>query len=199
MDIGQGAGLATASGVRPLVPPVVAGVLARADAGTDFSHTGWSWMESWVWIVALVVLLVAGWALDRGSVGSRQPVVGRPRPESNLGYGLLSAAMGALTFAASLAGGGETAWPGIVAGAVLGFVGYLAVARLFMRATQRLNAAGDPGALLGIARDVLTIGASVLVVFVGVLGYVAVLAALALLALGRGRGEEKYAGLRILR
>ena len=62
MDIGQGAGLATASGVRPLVPPIVAGVLARADAGTDFSHTDWSWMESWVWIGALVVVFLAGFA-----------------------------------------------------------------------------------------------------------------------------------------
>jgi len=201
MDIGQGAGLATASGVRPLVPPIVAGVLARADAGTDFSHTDWSWMESWVWIGALVVLFLAGWLMDRSRNGQRADSGKQmaARPEANPAYGLLAAAMGALTFAASLAAGGHTAWPGIVAGAVLGFVGFLAFARLFMRVTQRLQAGGDSGTLLGIGRDVIAVGTSIAVVFVGVLGYVVVAVALALLVTARRRADEKYEGLRILR
>jgi hypothetical protein len=198
MDIGQGAGLATASGVRPLVPPIVAGVLARADAGTDFSGTDFSWMESWVWIAALAVLFAGGWLFDRAR-GERQDAGRKPRPEENVGYGVLSAAMGALLFAASLAHGGETSWPGLVGGAVLGFVGYLALARLFMRATKRLAVAGDNGALLGLGRDVLTIGATAAVVLLHVLGYVVVVVTLLLLLGARGRSEEKYEGLRVLR
>src|SRR5207249_3719091 len=83
---------------------------ARADAGTNFSHTDWSWMESWVWIAVLAVFFLSGWLMDRGKRSET-------RPESNIGYGVLAGAMGALTFAASLAGGGHTAWPGLVGGA----------------------------------------------------------------------------------
>jgi len=203
MDIGQGAGLATASGVRPLVPPVVAGILAHADAGTDFSGTDWSWMESWIWVGILALFFLSGWLFDRSRTNDpadgRQPAAGRPRPEANAGYGVLAGAMGALTFAASLAAGGETSWPGLIAGAVLGFAGYLALARLFMRATERLQASGDSGTLLGLSRDALAVGVSAAVIFAGVLGYVAVVAALLLLLGARRREGEKYQGLRILR
>jgi hypothetical protein len=198
MDIGQGAGLATTSGVRPLLPPIVAGVLAHADAGIDFSGTDFSWMESWIWIGALAAVFVGGWLFDRSRTNDSE---GKPRkpPEAGAGYGFLCAAMGALVFAASLAAGGETSWPGIVAGAVLGFLGYLAIARLFMRATDRLVASGDPGTLLGLARDAIGIAATAAIVFLDVLGYVVVVAALLLLLAGRHRAGEKYEGLRILR
>src|SRR3712207_6918237 len=38
-DIGQGAGLASASGVRPFLPPLLAGALARGDIGVDRKST----------------------------------------------------------------------------------------------------------------------------------------------------------------
>jgi cytochrome b561 len=202
VDIGQGAGLATSSGIRPLLPPIVAGVLAKADAGTDFSGTDWSWMESWVWIGILVALFIAGWVFDRSRTNDAEAAPQaekRERPEASIGYGMLAAAMGALTFAASLAAGGHASWPGIVAGAILGFIGFLAFARLFMRATERLQVAGDSGTLLGLGRDALGIAISVSVVFVGVIGYAVVAAALLLLAGTRRREGEKYQGLRVLR
>jgi hypothetical protein len=188
-----------------LVPPVVAGLLAKADAGTDFSGTDFAWMESWIWIGVLAALFVGGWLFDRsrtngvGDVERRTAEGERRRPEASLGYGVLCAAMGGLLFAASLAHGGETGWPGLVAGGALGFIGYLALARLFMRANRRLAASGDTGTMLGIARDLLAVGATVLIVFVGVVGYAAVVAALVLLLGARGRSEEKYEGLRVLR
>ena len=61
------------------------------------------------------------------------------------------AVAGALLFAASLADGGYTSWPGLVAGALVGLIGYLALGRFFMRANQRLFATGDPGVVLGLA------------------------------------------------
>src|SRR5436190_276913 len=77
--------------------------------------------------------------------------------------------------------------------------GVLALGRLFMRANQRLFAAGDPAILLGIGRDLLTVVLTVAVVLADVVGYV-VLAAAVVLILTARRGEgEKYEGLRVLR
>ena len=39
LDIGTGAGLASAHGVRPFLPPLLAGGLARGDIGIDFDGT----------------------------------------------------------------------------------------------------------------------------------------------------------------
>jgi hypothetical protein len=119
--------------------------------------------------------------------------------EAGAGYIVSCAVAGALLFAGSLASGGETSFPGLFAGAVVGFIGYLALGRLFMRANQRLFAAGDPGVVLGLGRDVLTIALTVLCVLVDVVGYVVLLASLVLLVIARGRQDEKYEGLRVLR
>src|SRR5437763_7185620 len=64
-DIGQGAGLATTSGARPFIAVATTGVLAHEDVGINFSGTDWSWMESWIFIGALVVLYVIFWTIDR--------------------------------------------------------------------------------------------------------------------------------------
>jgi hypothetical protein len=197
MDIGQGSGLATNGGLRPLLPPIVVGVMARADAGIDLDGTDFSWMESWVFIGVLAALFIAGWLIDRSGTNLMRRKGGDP--EAQPSYPVLCAAAGALLFAASLAAGDETSWPGLVAGALLGFVGYLALARLFMRANRRLAAAGDPGTLLGLGRDALTIALCVVVVLADVVGFLVVLAALVLLVTARRREDEKYEGLRILR
>src|SRR3954468_3111013 len=175
-DIGQGSGLATTSGARPLLAVIVTGVLAHEDAGVNFTGTDWAWMESWVFIGILAVLYVVFWVMDRKGDSELIRPGGRAMEEGPYRY--ICAAAGALLFAGSLADGGETAWPGLLAGAVVGFIGFLALGRLFGRATQRVLAAGDSGTLLGLARDLFTIALTVLCVLVDPIGYVVLAAAL---------------------
>ncbi len=59
LDIGQGAGLAGATGVRPFLPPLLAGALARGDIGLDFDGSGWQFLESPAFLLAVVALAVA--------------------------------------------------------------------------------------------------------------------------------------------
>src|SRR3954469_1786943 len=159
-DIGQSAGLATTSGARPFIAVIATGVLAHEDVGIDFTGTDWSWMESWIFIGILALLYIAFWFMDRKGDSELIRPGGRPMEEGP--YRVMCAVAGALLFAASLADGGETAWPGLIAGAVIGFIGYLALGLLFGRATHRLIASGDSGTLLGLGRDLLTVALCVL-------------------------------------
>jgi hypothetical protein len=177
---------------------IVTGVLAHEDAGVDFSHTDWSWMESWVFLGVLAALYVVFWAMDRRGDNKVIRPGGRAMEDVPT-YRISCAAAGALLFAGSLADHGHASWPGLVAGAVVGFIGYLALGRLFMRANERLFAQGDPGVVLGLGRDLLTIALTVLCVLVDPLGYAVLVAALVLLVTARRREGEKYEGLRILR
>jgi len=197
-DIGQGAGLATTSGARPFLAVIATGVLANQDVGVDFTGTDWAWMESWIFIGVLAALFIAFWIMDREGKSERIRPGGRAM-EASAQYRFFCGLAGALLFAGSLADGGETSWPGLLVGAVIGFIGYLALGRLFMRANQRVLAAGDPGVVLGIGRDLLTIALTVLVVLADVVGYVVLAAALVLIFAARRREGEKYEGLRVLR
>jgi len=197
-DIGQGAGLATTSGARPFLAVIATGVLANQDVGVDFTGTDWAWMESWIFIGVLAALFIAFWIMDREGKSERIRPGGRAM-EASSQYQFFCALAGALLFAGSLADGGETSWPGLLVGAVIGFIGYLGLGRLFMRANQRVFAAGDPGVVLGIGRDLLTIALTVLVVLADVVGYVVLAAALVLIFAARRREGEKYEGLRVLR
>lgn len=201
MDIGQGAGLATTSGVRPLLPPIVAGVLAKADTGVDFSGTNFAWMESWPWIIGLAAVFVAFWLADRRAPDEGGARTAPPWGEAaqQRGYLIYCLIVGALLFAASLASGHHTSWPGIVGGAALGVLAYLSITRLFEGANARLLARGDNGVVLGLTRDAIGIATAAAVILLDVLGYVVVLAALFLLFGARRAAAGKYEGLRILR
>jgi hypothetical protein len=197
-DIGQGTGLATTSGARPFLAVITTGVLAHEDAGVDFTGTDWSWMESWIVLGILAALYVVFWVMDREQKNELIRPGGRAM-EASPTYPVLCAIAGALLFAGTLADGGHTSWPGLVAGAVAGFIGYLALGLLFMRANQRLFAAGDPGVVLGLGRDLLVIALTVLCVLADPVGYVVLAAALVLMLTARRREGDKYEGLRVLR
>src|SRR3954469_14206424 len=65
MDIGQGAGLSGASGVRPFLPALLAGALAREDTGLDFDGTDFSFLESPWFMLAVFALAVAAYLVQR--------------------------------------------------------------------------------------------------------------------------------------
>ena len=68
LAISQGIGSSLATGMRALLVPLFVGVMARANVGIDFEHTGFEWLEAIWWLVLLVVLVVAAWLLDRSDV-----------------------------------------------------------------------------------------------------------------------------------
>jgi hypothetical protein len=111
---------------------------------------------------------------------------------------LISLAIAALMFAGSLARGGYAVWPGYVGGVICAAIGIAASRPFLARVRERLDAAD---ATIGL--PVLADGSAVLIAVLSVLvppvGLIALVWLLWLLWRGRGREEQKYAGLRILR
>jgi Domain of unknown function (DUF4126) len=189
-DLLQGAGIAAAIGIRPFLPVLLAGALASADIGLDFDGTDFVFMEEWPFLLGVLILVaITDFATRRRANLETGPVV----------WLLLTIAvvLGALQGAASLADNDYAVVPGIVAGAAAATLGFFAARSLFGRVRRRLDPEAQSvlplygeGAALGAA------GASILFPPLAIL----VLAGLAwLLAGGRRREGEKYAGLRILR
>jgi hypothetical protein len=199
MDIGQGAGTAGASGVRPFLPALLAGALARGDSGIDFDGTDYSFLESEWFLLVVLLLAVAVYALGR----RRQTADGGRRvllfERATAVVGLV---LGALLFAGSLADGNHTSWWGLIAGALCAALGYLAIAALFARARARLssqNGAGGAESLIDIYAEGIALALAALAIFVEPVGYAALLVFVFLIIRSRGEGAQKYGGLRILR
>jgi Domain of unknown function (DUF4126) len=188
MDIGQGAGLASASGVRPFLPPLLAGALARGDVGIDFDNTDWKFLESPAFLLAILVLAILSYGAERS---------GLDRKLVRYGLAALGAILGALLFAGSLAEGDTVSWPGLIGGAAAALLGFAAVGGLLERARGRL----DEGAagLLNAYADVAALVLAAIAIFVPPVSFLALIALAFLLVRGRQEGDRKYAGLRILR
>jgi hypothetical protein len=192
MDIGQGAGTAGASGVRPFLPALLAGALARANTGIDFSGTDYKFLESEWFLLAVLFLAVAVYALSRR--GQNRLV---ERATAVIGL-----VLGALLFAGSLADGHHTSWWGLIAGLACAALGYLAIATLFARARARLssqNGAGGAESLIDVYAEGIALALAALAIFVEPAGYAALLVFAFLIIRSRGEGAQKYGGLRILR
>jgi hypothetical protein len=213
MDIGQGAGLSGASGVRPFLPALLAGALAREDSGIDFDGTSFSFLESPAFLLAILVLAVGSYALQRRreSVAQTRPA-GRPGdPRARVGGRrnlpepfeaamlALGLVLGALLFAGSLADGHHESWPGIIGGIACAALGYYALASLFARARARLSGSGGAVTLLGLYADGIALVLAGLSILFPPIAYAALVVFLVLIARSRSEGAQKYEGLRSLR
>jgi hypothetical protein len=187
LDASAGAGLAGATGVRPFLPPLLAGGLARGDIGIDFDGTGWRFLETPGFLLAVLALGVAAYLAERSGAG--RPIA--------LAAGAVGLVLGALVFAGVLADAGHDVWPGLIAGPVCAALGWLAVGGLVERARNRLD--DSAAALLTAYADAAALLLAAIAIFVPPVSILALLAFVVLLARGRRREGEKYAGLRILR
>jgi hypothetical protein len=191
LDILQGLGLASAAGLRPFLPALLAGGLASGDVGLDFDGTQFAFLESPWWLLALAFALVA-------TVFVR-PYLEKPAGEaalSGIGIGL-----GALLCAASIDDRHATWWYGLIIGALVAYLASTVSRAIFGRVRARFASADDSQAaaalpFYGEATGLVVAGASILF---PPLALVAIGFLVALLITGRRRGDQKYAGLRILR
>jgi hypothetical protein len=192
LDLLQGAGLAAAIGIRPFLPVLLAGALASADLGLDFDGTDFSFLETWPFLLGVLVLVML---LDfAGRRAGRDAAEGPP-----LLYALLVVALvlGALLAAGSVADRSDAWWAGIVAGLACAALGFQAARSLFGRVRRRLDEQAA-GALPVYAEGAALAAAGLSILFPPLA--VLIIAALVwLLAGSKRRAGEKYAGLRILR
>jgi hypothetical protein len=199
LDIGTGAGLASATGVRPYLPPLLAGGLARGVIGLDFDGTDFSFLESTGFLAAVLALGFAAFLLERSAANRNSPDLGgrAGRGPAELLAGLIGLALGALLFAGALADNGHPIWVGLVFGPLCAALAWLAIGGLVERVRARLEPA--QAALLTAYADAAALILAAIAVFVPPLALLAIPAFVLLLAGGRRRAGEKYAGLRILR
>jgi hypothetical protein len=187
-DIGQGAGLSAATGVRPFLPTLLAGAMAHGDVVIDFDGSGWQFLESPGFLLAVFVLALVSFGAERS--GANRAMVER-------GMFALGLVFGALLFAGSLAAGGSAAWPGLVAGLLCAFLGRAALGGLFERAARRLDEGG--AGLLSVYAEGAALVLAAIAILVPALAFLALAAFLLLLVKGGRAEDRKYAGLRVLR
>lgn len=186
-DIGQGAGLSGATGIRPFLPTLLAGALARGDVLIDFDGSGWQFLESPGFLLAVFVLALVQFGAERS--GTNRGLVER-------GALVVGLVLGALLFAGSLAAGDHAAWPGLIAGVVCALLARASLGDLFGRAARRL----DEGAgMLELFAEGAGLVLALIAILVPPLAFIA-LAGFVLLLVRGGQAEgRKYAGLRVLR
>jgi hypothetical protein len=192
LDLLQGAGLAAAIGIRPFLPVLLAGALAASDTGLDFSGTDFSFLETWPFLLGVLVLVVA---LDVVGRRAGRDAVDRPP----LLYALAGVALvlGALLAAGSVADRSDEWWAGAVAGVACAALGFQAARSLFGRVRRRLDE--QAANALPVYAEGAALGAAGLSILFPPLALLVIGALIWLLTGGRRRAGEKYAGLRILR
>ncbi|MBA3808400.1 MAG: DUF4126 family protein [Solirubrobacterales bacterium] len=200
--IGLGAGLAAACGLRPFLPVLLAGALASSKVlGVSFALDPFHFLRAGWWLLAVAVAFVLAYAVQLllGQAPTLDPDSSRTRPDP-LAAALVGVAYGtgALLFAGTLAAHRDAWWPGLIGGLLAVWVAQGAVGPVIARARKRLPDRAAREAL-SVYLDAASLVFAGLVALLHPLGYVLLAALLWLLASGRTRAGEKYAGLRILR
>jgi hypothetical protein len=174
--------------VRPYLPPLLAGALASSDIGLDFDGTSWDFLEQPWFLLIVLVLAVGSYMAERS---------GANRSWLTWGMGMLGIVFGALLAAGSLAEGGHSALLGAVIGVLAAGLAFHAVGGLLGRASGRLEQ--SQLAYLAVYADAAALVLAAIAIFVPPVAFVALVAFAVLLVRGRGTGDRKYAGLRILK
>jgi hypothetical protein len=201
-DIGLGAGLAAACGMRPFLPLLLAGALGSAGAlDVAFAHEGFGFLQEAWWLLAVTVAFVVSYALqlvfDVAPVAER----GSAHWQSTFSASALAGIAyggGALMFAGTLAAHRDAWWPGIVAGLAAAWLADRVVGPIVCRARARLSDRAAREALT-VYLDAAALAAAGLVCLLHPLGYALVAVLVWFLARVRARARDKYAGLRVLR
>jgi uncharacterized membrane protein YgdD (TMEM256/DUF423 family) len=191
-DIFQGIGVAAAVGMRPFLPALAVGALGAADAQIDFSHTSYSFLEQAPFLLVMVIGVALLGATERAA--TREMLEGRL---VTLTLAAVSLIIGALLFAGALAQNHYAVWPGLIGGVICAGIGLMATRPLLERVRARLDA--QTAAMLPLFSESGALVAAVLTVLVPPVGIIVLALLVWLLFAGRGRSEQKYAGLRILR
>ncbi len=200
--IGLGAGLAGACGLRPFLPVLLAGALASGKAlGVSFALNPFHFLQAGWWLLLVAVLLVLAYAaqLLLRQPPTLDPAAPRTRP-SPLAAAIAGVAYGtgALLFAGTLAAHRDAWWPGLIGGLLAVWLAQAAVVPVLAGARSRLPDRAAREAL-SVYLDAGALVVAALVALLHPLGYVLLAALALLLARGRARAGEKYAGLRVLR
>ena len=198
-DICQGIGLAAAVGIRPFLPALAAGALAHADAQISFKHTDYAFLQGWPFLLGMVIGAIVLSVLERRlrTGADAKPAQGLDRGPLAIAVVLAGVVIGALLFAGALAQHHGVVWPGFIAGAACALIAAAASRPIFARTRARLDAAA--AAALPLYAEAVGILIAVLSVLLPPVGPTALIFLIWLLIAGRRRGDEKYAGLRILR
>jgi uncharacterized membrane protein YgdD (TMEM256/DUF423 family) len=191
-DIFQGVGVAAAVGIRPFLPALAVGALAAGGIQIDFAHTDFSFLQSAPFLLGMVVGTALLALAERRLGGER--IERGPMALIIAGVAL---ALGALLFAGSLSRGHYAVWPGLIGGVICAAVGVLATRPLLTRVRARLDQ--ESRAALPLFAEAAAALGAVLSVLLPPVGVIVLALLLWLLLAGRGRDEQKYAGLRILR
>ena len=192
-DILQGIGVAAAVGIRPFLPALAVGALAAGDVQIDFAHSDFSFLQSAPFLLAMVVGSILLSMLERRMSGK------------DLERGPVALVISAAAGRASALCCSPARWRGATTRGGRGSSAACSAPAL----------ASSPPARCwpGCARRLDSEAAGALPVFTEVVALLAGAAVgaraagrhraagflLWLLFAGRGRGEQKYAGLRILR
>jgi len=191
-DIFQGIGVASAVGIRPFTPALVTGALAAGDTEIDFNGTHYSFLEHVPFLLAMLVLAIVLLVLERRLAPEQLE-----RGPGAIALGVFALVIGALLFGGALADDNYMSWPGLIGGALCAAVAIAATRPLLARVRSRLDK--STATTIPFYAEASAIVLAALSVVAPPVGIIALLLLLWLLIAGRRRGDQKYAGLRILR